>query len=161
MIADRDVSAQTNTAWLADYRCGEVAREEREREAKREAFKWLQLVRRTILDHHAEKHVLRVLADHAWAGPDLDGRGRNDGECVLLVRTIERETALPRRTVERAIAALVAKGIIERKGRGRRGGGRGANRYRILPSNVFEEEQTRQGGGNKPARVAGDLSYSS
>ena len=44
-------------------------------------------------------------------------------------------------------AGLVGKGIIEREGRGRRGGGRGANRYRILPSNVFEEEQTRQGGG--------------
>ena len=131
--------AQTHEAWYAEYDRASVEREAREREYRREKFKWIHLVRRTILESHAEKHVLRCLADHAWAGPDLDDRGRVDGECVVLVRTIARETGLSRRSIERAIAGLEAKRIIEREGRGRRGGGRGANRYRILPRNPYED----------------------
>ena len=77
---------------------------------------------------------------------------------MLLVRTIERETGLKRRTVERAIAGLAAKRIIEREGRGRRGGGRGASLYRILARNPFECEENRQGGAIKAATVADDLS---
>ena len=104
-----------------------------------DAFRWLRLVRRTILDHHAEKHTLRVLGDHAWAGPDDEVLGRVAGGCVLRVATIERETGLPHRTVQRALAGLEAKGIIVRERRGRKGGGRGANRFRILPNNMYEE----------------------
>ena len=124
--------------WYADYDRGTVERELREQEARREKFKWYHLVRRTILESSAEKHVLRCLADHAQAGPDLEGQGRRDGECVLLVRTICTETGLPERTVRRAITELVKKRIIERVSRGRRGGGRGASAYRICPSNVYE-----------------------
>ena len=168
IIANSAAAAQSTEEWIADYDAAAAEREAREREYRREAFKWHRLVRRTILDHHADKHVLRCLADHAWAGPDPDDRGRVDGECVLLNRTIMRETGMPRRTVERAIAALETKKIIERVSRGRRGGGRGANRYRILPTNAYEDgdqtrqggafdRQTRQGGAYKCARVAGDL----
>ena len=139
MVADSPVSVQSTEEWLADYERGAVERAVRERAYRREKFKWHHLVRRTILDHHADKHVLRCLADHAWAGPDLEDRGRVDGECVLLRRTIVRETGLPDRTVKRAIKDLVEKGIIERESRGRRGGGRGANLYRILPGNAFED----------------------
>ena len=75
---------------------------------------------------------------------------------------------MPRRTVQRAIAGLEAKRIIVREKRGRRGGGRGANRYRILTSNPYEGKEQRclggafggqrcQGGANKGARVARDL----
>ena len=157
MVPHADPSAQSTAAWLADYDRGEVERKKWEREVRREPWKWHHLVRRTILDHHADKHVLRCLADHAWAGPDYDNRGREDGVCVLLVRTIERETGLPKRTVERALLRLVRLEIIERESRGRRGGGRGASRYRILPSNPFEEKQNRHRGGNKTATVADDL----
>ena len=132
---------QSNAEWLNDYDRGASEREAREREYRREKFKWIHLVRRTILQSHAEKHVLRCIADHAWAGPDLDDRGRVDGECVLLRRTIGRETGLSEGTVKRAIAGLVDKAIIEREARGRRGGGRGANRYRILEHNPFEDRR--------------------
>ena len=148
MVDQPCVTGQSSAAWLADYDRGAVEREIRERDEKARAFRWYHLMRRTILDHHAEKHVLRCLADHAQAGPDLDDHGRIDGECVLLMRTICLETGLPRRTVERATAGLVEKDVITRETRGRRGGGRGANRYRILPRNPFERE-------NKHARVAG------
>ena len=155
-----EVREQTVDDWDRDYDRGEVEREAWERDVRREPWKWHHLVRRTILDHPAEKHVLRCLADHAWAGPDLEGRGRRDGECVLLLRTIGRETGLPARTIKRALAGLEAKGIIVRESRGRRGGGRGANLYRILARNPFEEdepEQRGQGGPNKGAWVARDL----
>ena len=113
-----------------------------ERESRREKFKWLRLMRRTILDNPAEKHVLRCLSDHAWAGSEPDGRAHADGECVLLIRTIQYETGLSKRTVARAVTGLESKGIIvrESRGRGGGGGGRGANRYRILPSNPYERE---------------------
>ena len=160
--------AESTEGWCADYDRGTVEREAREREYRREKFKWLHLARRTFPGNDKEKHVLRVLADHAWAGPDLDDLGRVDGECVLLTRTIQHETdGLSKRTVERAIAGLVSKGIIEREARGRARGGRGANRYRLLPSNPFEDRhqtrqggafgrQTRQGGAFKRVSVAGD-----
>ena len=127
--------------FYADYDRGTAEREAREREYRREKFKWLHLVRRTFPGDDKQKHVLRCLADHAWAGPDPDDRGRVDGECVLLRRTIGLETDLSEGTVKRAIAGLVSKGIIERETRGRRGGGRGANRYRILPHNPFENRR--------------------
>ena len=93
MIARKRTAAQTPAEWLANYARGEAEQEDRERKARRGAFKWYLLMRKTMLDNHAEKHVLRCLADHAWAGPDYDDRGRRDGECVLLVSTIVRETA--------------------------------------------------------------------
>ena len=129
---------QSNSEWCADYDVATVEREQRERQYRREKFKWYHLVRRTILEHHAEKHVLRCLGDHVWAGPDIEDKGRADGECVILRRTIERETGLAKRTIERAISGLESKRIIVREARGRSGGGRGANRYRILPSNRYE-----------------------
>ena len=139
-------------AWLEDYDRGAVERDAREREARREKWKWQHLVRRTILDSPAEKHVLRCLADHAWAGPDLDGRGREDGVCVLLIRTIARETGHGEQTIRRAVAELERNGVIECEARGRRGGGRGANRYRILPANLFEVQTGQSGrfGANRP-----------
>ena len=141
MVAHAEPSAQSTDEWFEDYNRAAVEHEAQEREYRREKFKWYHLTRRTVLPSHAEKHVLRALADHAWAGPDLESKGRRDGECVVLIRTIERETGLPRRTIERAIAGLEAKRIIERTSRGRRGGGRGANVYRILASNPFEDEK--------------------
>ena len=134
-------STQSTAAWLNDYDRGASEHEARERERRRVAFKWLRLVRRTFPGDDKQKHVLRCLADHAWAGPDPDDRGRVDGECVLLRRTIGLETDLSEGTVKRAIAGLVDKGIIEREARGRRGGGRGANRYRILEHNPFEDRR--------------------
>lgn len=133
------VAEQTNREWLADYDLGAVEREQREREARAESFKWYHLMRRTILDNHAEKHVLRCLADHAHAGPDSPLR--SGGECVVLRRTIVEETGLSLTVVKEALAGLAAKDIIVRESRGRRGGGRGANRYRMLPSNPYEREQ--------------------
>ena len=143
-----------NAEWLADYQRGAKEQERREGEARREAFKWIHLVQRTIIEptdvpepasdsepkaRAADvKHVLRCLVDHAQAGPDFEGQGRRDGECVLLVRTIARETGLPERTARRALSALVDMDIIVRVSRGRKGGGRGANLYRILSSNNFE-----------------------
>ena len=105
-----------------------------------EKLKWHRLMRRTILDDPDEKHVLRVLADHAWAGPDDEVLERVDGGCVLLRRTIVRETGMSLSAVKRGIKGLDDKKIIERKPRGRRGGGRGANGYRILPRNGYEAE---------------------
>lgn len=139
MVAHAPPSGQSNVEWLANYQRTDVEVEEELRKARRAPWKWQHLVRRTLLANHAEKHVLRVLADHAWAGPDPDGRGREDGVCVLLRRTIARESGLSDATVKRALSGLVRKQIIEREGRGRRGGGRGANLYRILPSNAFED----------------------
>ena len=134
----RRAAQQSDTEWGASYDEGTLDREQREHEYRREKFKWYHLARRTILDHHADKHVLRCLADHVWAGPDPEDLGRIDGECVILRRTIARETSLPKRTIARAISQLEAKQIIEQEHRGRRGGGRGANLYRILPSNPYE-----------------------
>ena len=106
-----------------------------------ERLKWLYLVRRTILPEGKDKakHVLRVLADHAWAGPNQDMPPRVDGECVLLMRTIACEASMSMSSAERAIKWLEAENIIERESRGRRGGGRGANLYRLLPSNGYED----------------------
>ena len=135
--ARRSAQLQSDAEWGADYDQGTLDREQREQEYRREKFKWYHLVRSTILDHSDEKHVLRCLADHVWAGPDPEDLGRIDGECVILRRTIARETCLPKRTIARAIAQLEAKQIIEQEHRGRRGGGRGANLYRILPCNPY------------------------
>lgn len=130
--------AQSTAEWLSDYDRGASESEARERESRREKLKWHHLMRRTFPGDDKQKHVLRVLADHAWAGPDPQDLGRVDGESVLRVETIMAESHLGERTVRRAIAGLVEKQIIESEARGRRGGGRGANRYRILPSNPYE-----------------------
>ena len=119
-----------------------------------EKLKWLLLVRRTVLAHHAEKHVLRCLGDHAWAGPDDPALSRYDGQCALLRRTIVRETGLSEGSVKRAIGGLVAKGIIERRSRWRRGGGQGASVYRILPENDYEDGE-HAGQGDPHARPYG------
>ena len=73
------VEGGTTDEWLGAYADGdgdgEKELEAQEREYKRGAFKWLNLMRQTILSDRDEKHVLRSLADHAWAGPEL-GRPR-------------------------------------------------------------------------------------
>ena len=111
-----------------------------------EKWKWLYLVRRTILPlgKDGAKHVLRVLGDHAWAGPSFDIPGRVDGECVLLHSTIAREASMSTRSVRRALDWLAAERIIEVETRGRRGGGRGANRFRLLPTNPYETDEANR-----------------
>ena len=104
--------------------------EDREREEKARAFQWYRLMRKTYPDTSNEKHVLRMIADHA----DID-----TGTCCVKVSTICRETLLKPTAVKTAIRGLVELGIIERTNRIRaRGGGKAANRYRILPSNPCE-----------------------
>ena len=131
-----DVSKHSHTRqsdeWLAEYGRGSVERELREREGKARAFQWYRLMRRTFPGTSNEKHVLRVLADHA----DIDS-----GTCCLKVSTICRETLLKTTAVKMAIRGLADLGIIERTNRKRKwGGGFAANRYRILPSNPHENE---------------------
>ena len=111
-----------------------------------EKLKWQYLVRRTIfpLGRGTEKHLLRVLGEHAWAGPSLGVPGRKDGECVLLHSTIAREASMSARSVRRALDWLEAEGIIEVEARGRRGGGRAANRYRILSGNDYEADEANR-----------------
>ena len=129
--------------WWADYDRATVEQKACEREARREKWKWQHLVQRTILHDPDEKHVLRCLADHAWAGPDPEDRGRVDGQCCVLKRTIMIETGIRRTKLTDALAGLVHKGIIEVQARGRPGGGRGASVYRILPSNPYEVKDWR------------------
>ena len=119
------------------FKCG--------RQQDPEKLKWIYLVRRTILPlgRGTEKHLLRELGDHVWAGPSLGIPGRKDGQCVLLHSTLARELSMSVRSVQRAAEWLKAENIIEVKPRGRRGGGRGANRYRLLPRNAFETEQAK------------------
>ena len=140
---DKPESA-SNAEWGAEYDRAAAKHDALELEARRVKFKWYHLVRRTIIpEQPLEKAVLRCLADHAWAGPDTEGCGRVDGACVVLVRTIAKETSLGKSTVRRVLTNLTAWGIIAKFARGRRGGGRGANGYRILPSNPFEVHKAK------------------
>ena len=131
MVDQQCVTGQSSAAWLAEYDRGAVEREIRERDEKARAFRWYRLMRRTFPDTSNEKHVLRVLADHA----DID-----TGTCCLKVSTICRETLLKPTAIKTAIRGLVELGIIERTNRIRTWGGKAANRYRILPSNPCETE---------------------
>ena len=118
--------------WISAYNRGSVEHELRERKGKARAFQWYRLMRRTFPNTSNEKHVLRVLADHA----DIDS-----GTCCLKVSTICRETLLKTTAVKMAIRGLADLGIIERTERKRKyGGGYAANRYRIFPSNPHENE---------------------
>ena len=108
-----------------------------------EKLKWTYLVRRTILPlgRGTEKHLLRTLSDHVWAGHSQGIPGRVDGECVLLHSTLAREMSMSVRSIQRATDWLEGEGIIEVEPRGRKGGGRGANRFRLLPSNPYEPDE--------------------
>ena len=119
----------------ACFKCGRIQDPEK--------LKWIYLVRRTILPlgRGTEKHLLRVLGEHVWAGPSLGIPGRKDGQCVLLNSTLAREMSMSVRSVQRAAEWLEEAKIVEVKSRGRRGGGRGANRFRILPTSPYETDE--------------------
>ena len=107
----------------------QVAREIQEQVPRARAFVWYQLMRRTFPETSNEKHVLRVLADHA---------DNDDGTCCVKQKTIAHESILGLTAVKDALNGLERQGIIERYKRMRSTGGKGASRYRILPSNPCE-----------------------
>lgn len=104
------------------------------------------------------KTVLLVLANYADA----------DGWCFPGQERIAEESEQGLRTVQRQVALLVKLGLIETETRGRQGGGRTSNRYRLLmdeplPANLagkanppFETSKPAIGDRAMPPRLAAE-----
>ena len=106
---------------------------------------WRDLGRRTAV-RGRERIVLDVLLDRIWTGPDNAREGRFNGRWTGWIDEIRADCGMSMSyaTTKRAISGLVAKGIIERKlrGRVRVSRGRGKSTYTVNPANPCERRES-------------------
>ena len=93
-----------------------------------------------------ERILLDALLNRVWTKPDDPHKGRFNGQWTGWIDELRGDCGMSMSyaTMKRAIAGLIAKGVIERRlrGRVRVSRGRGKSEYRVLPTNSYERRES-------------------
>ena len=93
-----------------------------------------------------ERIALDALLDRVWTKPDDPRQGRFNGVWTGWIDELRGDCGMSMSyaTMKRAIAGLIAKGVIERRlrGRVRVSRGRGKSTYTVNPANQYERRES-------------------